>query len=91
MGVGCTTTLSPRAAMVVEADEEIVQGCEFIGSYEGNSVWGGKLVQSTGMKNSKNEVVEKAASHGATHIVFYSVAGGPTPFASGRAYKCKKH
>jgi hypothetical protein len=87
--MGCSTTLSPKAAILTEADDKMVQNCEFVGTYEGGSGWG-NLAQGTGMKNSKNEVFEEAADHGATHVVFNSISGGYAPFASGRAYKCRK-
>ena len=85
--VGCSTTLSKKAQKVKLADINMVKGCQLLDTVDGSSSVG-NLMSSTGAKNAKNEVIEKAARLGATHIVLTGSAGGYTPYASGNAYKC---
>jgi hypothetical protein len=82
--LGCATTLSTRARQVRDADPAMVQQCTFLGDLTGSSNWGG-FAKGTGMENAKNEVREKAADLGATHVVFTHTQEGST---SGRAYRC---
>ena len=86
---GCATTPSVEAARVADADEKAVAECRFVGEVQGSSGWG-NLAASTGMENSKNEAREKAAKLGATNVVWESVSGGYSPYASGRAYACSR-
>lgn len=83
----CATTLGPAARGITAADDKMVAGCKFVGDVQGSSGWG-NLAASTGMENSKNEALEKAATVGATHIVWANVQGGFSPFAHGKAYRC---
>lgn len=85
--LACSTTLSPEAFRVHEADEKMIRGCSFLGSVEGASSLGG-MSQETGMQNAKNRAIEAAADRGATHIVIDSITGGYSPYVSGRAYRC---
>jgi hypothetical protein len=41
------------------------------------------------MQNTKNEGLEQAAAMGATYVVWVNIAGGYSPYANGKAYKCK--
>jgi len=84
---GCETTPSTEAAKVSDADEKAVVDCRFVGEVQGSSGWG-NLAASTGMENAKNEAREKAAKLGATNVVWQSISGGYSPYASGRAYAC---
>lgn len=84
----CTTTLSASARNVKDADITIIEKCNFLGDVQGSSGWG-NLAASAGMQNAKNEAREEAAVMGATHIVWTSVAGGYSPYATGKAYLCK--
>lgn len=84
---GCATGLSRQAQAVQAADERMVSKCTFLGEVQGSSGWG-NLAASAGMQNARNEAQEKAAQIGATHIVWMNIAGGFSPFAVGRAYKC---
>jgi hypothetical protein len=86
---GCATTPSVEAAKVADADESSVVDCRFVGEVQGSSGWG-NLAASTGMENAKNEAREKAAKLGATNIVWQSVSGGYSPYATGRAYACRQ-
>ena len=83
----CATTPSAPAAHVRDADEKMVESCEFLAQVHGSSGWGG-LAASTGMENAKTEAREKAASLGASHVVWATVSGGYAPNVSGRAYRC---
>jgi len=85
---GCATTLSQSAARVMDADMKMANDCQFLGEVHGTSGWG-NLAASTGIENARNEAREKAASKGATHIVWTNVAGGYSPYVSGTAYRCK--
>jgi len=84
---GCATTPSVEAAKVADADERSVGDCRFVGEVQGSSGWG-NVAASTGMENAKNEARAKAAKLGATNIVWHSVSGGYSPYATGRAYAC---
>ena len=85
---GCATTLSQSAARVIDADMKMTDKCQFLGDVHGSSGWG-NLAASVGIENAKNEAKEKAASMGATHIVWTGMAGGYSPYVSGKAYVCK--
>ena len=84
---GCATTPSTPAQRVKISDPAGVSGCKMVADVHGSSGWG-NLAASTGMQNAKNEALEQAASAGATHIVWTNVAGGYSPFATGKAYRC---
>ena len=85
---GCATSLSTRAIKVQDADMTVMEKCIFLGDVQGSSGWG-NLAASAGMQNAKNEAREMAAEMGATHVIWTGVAGGYSPFATGKAYKCK--
>ncbi len=85
---GCTTSLSASARKVQDADMTILGKCNFLGDVQGSSGWG-NLAASAGMQNAKNEAREEAAAMGATHIMWTGIAGGYSPFATGKAYNCK--
>jgi len=84
---GCATSPSREAANVQAADERAVASCRFVGDVQGSSGWGG-FAASTGMQNARNEAQEAAARLGATHVVWAAAAGGFSPSAAGRAYRC---
>lgn len=88
MLTGCATTLSQSAARLIDADMKMTENCKFIGDVHGSSGWG-NLAASTGIENAKNEAREKAATMGATYIVWTGMAGGYSPYVSGKAYLCK--
>lgn len=85
---GCATSLSTRAMKVQDADMTIIGKCTFVGDVQGSSGWG-NLAASAGMQNAKNEAREQASEMGATHVIWTGVAGGYSPFATGKAYMCK--
>lgn len=85
---GCATTLSSTASRVIQADDQMVASCRFLGQVSGSSGFG-NIAASTGMENARNEATEQAARLGATHIVFQRVSGGYSPSADARAYKCE--
>ena len=85
---GCTTSLSTRAMKVQDADITIMERCKFVGDVQGSSGWG-NLAASAGMQNAKNEAREQAAEMGATHVIWSGVAGGYSPYATGKAYMCR--
>lgn len=85
---GCATTLSPAAAKILPADRSMAADCTFVGDVNGSSGWG-NLAASQGMQNAKNEGLEQAAAMGATHVLWVNVAGGYSPYANGKAYRCE--
>jgi hypothetical protein len=86
--VGCATGLSAAGAKIRDADPETIEGCRYLGEVHGSSGWG-NLAASTGIQNAKNEAIESAVAMGATHILWTNIAGGYSPYVSGRAYTCK--
>lgn len=84
---GCSSTASLSAMKIKPAEQQSMQTCTYLGDVQGSSGLGG-LAASQGMKNSKIEAKESAAKMGATHIVWSNIAGGFTPSAFGKAYKC---
>lgn len=85
---GCSTSLSPQAINVKDADFRTVENCQFAGDVHGSSGWG-NLAASTGIQNAKNEAREQAAALGATHVIWGGLAGGYSPYVSGKTYICK--
>jgi hypothetical protein len=75
------------ARNIVDADLHMVENCKYIGSFVGTSGTG-NLAQAIGITNAKNEVREKAALNGATHVMWTEVIGGYSPYVNGRAYIC---
>ncbi|MBQ3301671.1 MAG: hypothetical protein IJH04_05965 [Eggerthellaceae bacterium] len=84
---GSAATPSNEATQVRDADEQAVASCQYLQDFDGNSGWGG-LAQGAGMDNARNEVREKAAKIGATHLVWINVHGGYSANATAHAYKC---
>lgn len=84
---GCAVEPSAAASRVQEADARMVASCKYVGEVQGSSGWG-NLAASAGMENAKNEARAKAAKLGATHVVWDNIAGGFSPYVSGKAYKC---
>ena len=87
MLMGCATAPSPQAVAVRDADQKMVESCEFVGDVTGASGWGG-IAASVGTKNAQNEARDQAAGLGATHVVWSALAGGWSPSVSGKAYRC---
>jgi hypothetical protein len=80
----CASTPSPLAQRVTVADAEQVSTCRPVTDVRGSSSWGW-LSASKATQNAKTEALEQAASLGATHVVWTSVARGS---AAGKAYRC---
>ena len=85
--VGCASTPTPVARGVSDADDRAVGKCAMVGNVSGTSGWG-NLAASIGIENAKVEARERAATLGATHIVWSQITGGYSPSVSGNAYKC---
>ena len=87
--VGCATAPSPQAVAVRDAEQKMVEGCEFVAFVTGESGVS-RLFQSVGKANARIYAEEDAAAKGATHIVWDKIestywSGGS---ASGKAYRC---
>ena len=87
LAVGCASTPSTYALRVKIADAQEVSNCKFITNVKGSSSLG-NLAASTGIENSKNEALEKAAAAGATHVVWKDTSWFMGSTATGEAYKC---
>lgn len=87
--LGCATTLTPEAAKIQEADEEMVKGCKFLGSMTGKSSLGIALPE-TGEANAKADLLKKAAVKGVTHVIWKEVwFNGWGWRVNARTYKCE--
>jgi hypothetical protein len=88
---GCASVATNAAVSIVEADEAMVSGCEFLGAVYGRTVYGG-FANNLAVNNAKIDAREKAAKLGATHLVFLVVDGGGWErqgHTQARAYRCK--
>lgn len=65
---GCASTPTPRAAMVRQANREEVRAGTFLGSVQGSSVLSG-IYRQAGFENARNQMLDRAAALGATHVV----------------------
>jgi hypothetical protein len=86
--LGCATALTPEAAKIQEADEEMVKSCKFLGSMTGKSSLGIALPE-TGEANAKADLLKKAAVKGVTHVIWKEVwFSGWGWRVNARTYKC---
>ena len=80
---------TPAAAEVRDADEKMVEGCQFVGMVDGS---GGTMTGKThkAAKDARADARREAESMGGTHVVWFApqTAGGGV-LASGRAYRCQ--
>ena len=86
---GCASIRSEAAAKVRDADEKTVANCVYLGDVSGSSgATAIGIANDTSVGNAQNDAAEKAASMGATHVVWGRFSGGPSTTIQGRAYKC---
>ncbi len=77
-------------SQIKDADEAMVEGCEFLGIVVGKSGWGG-LAAGAANKGTMRSAKKKAAKMGATHIVFGdfdNASGMKVSTRQARAYRC---
>ena len=97
--IGCSTTTLPvtethtedkkeKVVSVKPATEEQVKTCEYLDDIIGTSSFYG-VFATKGIKNAKEEAINKATDIGATHIVWKSnsLTYGSTAI-TGMAYRC---
>ena len=75
---------------IKDADEAMVEGCEYLGIVVGKSGWGG-LAAGAASKGTMRSAKKKAAAMGATHIVFGNFdnsSGMKASTRQARAYRC---
>lgn len=85
---GCATAPSPQAVAVRDADQKMVEGCEFVGSVSGHSMLG-PIFGSAAEDSAKAEATNAAAERGATHLVMQDYGmGAMGGYARGQAYRC---
>ena len=77
---GCASSPKPATNNVLQADERMVSGCQYLGDVTGSSMVPGPSY----IDRCKEDALEKAGELGATHLLWTSVQMG----ASGKAYKC---
>lgn len=82
------TTVPTHSFNVKDADARMVEGCQYLGHYVGNSGWGG-AASGLGQRNAQDSVREKAAAAGATDVVWGDVHSGWGSSANGDAYRCR--
>ena len=73
-----------------DADQKMVEGCEFVGDIMGASPLG-VVFGSMSTANAKEIALGDASGRGATHIVWASITPpsfGSGAVASGKAYRC---
>lgn len=84
--LGISSVMAASSSKVIEADEKMVESCEFLGSITKKAFIGT-------VKKARKNVMKEAAKEDATHVVFTESDGANAiEFASatGRAYKCGK-
>lgn len=65
---GCATEMSDRASRVQIISQEQAKAYQFVANLSGSSTLTG-VARHTGYQNALNEVLDKAAEHGAQYIV----------------------
>ena len=85
---GCVTIRTEAAAKVKDADARKVANCTYLGDISGSSGASVVLANDASVENAKNDAAEKAASMGATHVVWGPFSGGEKTTIQGRAFKC---
>ena len=84
----CATTTS-ASSPVADLAPDRTDECTFLGDVNG-SQYSGMLFAGPGLEGARNSVRKKAASMGATHVVWGPLAaGGAVQVANGRAYRCE--
>ncbi len=77
-------------SQIKDADEAMVEGCEYLGIVVGKSGWGG-LAAGAASKGTIRSAKKRAAKIGATHIVFGNFdnsSGMKVSTRQARAYRC---
>lgn len=77
-------------SQIKDADEAMVEDCEYLGIVVGKSGWGG-LAAGAASKGTMRSAKKKAAKMGATHIVFGNfdnASGMKASTRQARAYRC---
>jgi hypothetical protein len=89
---GCAAPSAPytevKQGSVKPATPDRVKACEYLDDIIGTSGWYG-VFATQGAENARAETINKAASIGATHIVWQSNAVGyGSTSVAGKAYRC---
>lgn len=84
----CATSPSNRARKIQEVEYAIVKNCRFLGDVYG-SAGRVNVDASISSQDAKNKALDRAASLGATHVVWTNIVGGPNPYVLGYAYRCR--
>jgi hypothetical protein len=84
--VACTSQQATSAITVTDAKS--VENCQLLTSVT-ESQYSGLLFAGAGLAEAQKEVMAKAASAGATHIVWGALnSGGVVQSATASAYRC---
>lgn len=84
LAVGTTAA----AGDIRDADDHMVQNCEYLQDVQGKSGWGGAFGTGAGINGAKKSARKQAAKLGATHIVWGQITPSGMTYIQGRAYRC---
>jgi hypothetical protein len=89
----CATPPPPKALPVIEANEKMIENCNYLGNVTG-SIRAGYLFMSEKERvdNCRRLAKEQAFQLGATHVWFRMYGEDPSgaPFLTGQAFRCRK-
>jgi hypothetical protein len=83
VGAGCVSVSKQGASVRVTTNPEVVRGCQYLGSVNSTSGWGGPAGTGLGTANTEADMRNKAAGLGGD-ILFVTATG---VHASGEVYK----
>ena len=89
----CATPPPQAALPVIEADEKMVENCNYLGNVIGSIKVGyGFMPEREKIHNCKRSAKEQAFQLGATHIWFRVYGEDPSgaPFLTAQAFRCRK-
>ena len=84
----CGSYPSVKALKVNEADERMIENCQYLGDVYGVDMWEFHLTKEGEIEHCKSKAREQAADLGASHIVWTKLNTGAKVSAIGRAYRC---
>lgn len=86
---GCATAPTPSPSAIVEADQDAVAGCRYLGNVTGRAATGATRGQDVEANTARVKALEQAALLRATHVVWIlgDTVGDPAR-AEAAAYRC---
>ena len=89
----CATPAPQRVLPVIEANEKMVENCNYLGNVTGAIRVGyGFMSEKEKLDNCRRSAKEQAFQLGATHIWFRMYGEDPSgaPFLTAQAFRCRK-